>query len=326
MTSKEIVTRAIEFNNPERLPMRCPAHGYDDTYKVQWNQLGFGDLNSRESFDEWGCKWKRTEIENMGLITGHPLIEWENLDHYKFPDPDDPKFYEGIERGFEKSDGKYVYVDIFMLLFERLQSLRGFENTLTDLYIEQEKIGKLADYIIDFDIRILENVLERFPNLIDGFTYTDDWGTQLNTLISREMWCDFFKPRYQKIIKVAKKHNLHVWMHSCGKINNIIPDIIDLGVDVLNLEQPRTVGIEEISKLAAGKVCFATGCDIQNTLPMEDKEGIEEEVKLLLSQWGTSKGGIILADDENDLALGNPLWKKKFAIEKFRELDPWKKR
>lgn len=326
MTSKEIVRRAIEFRDPPRLPVRCPRFGYSDTHKVNWNQLAFGDISAgRESADEWGCIWQRSEIDNMGLVKGHPLDDWSKLDHYRFPDPDDPQFYAGIEKNAEGGEDKYLYFDIFMLLFERLHSLRGFENTLMDLYLEQEKIEKLADYVVEYDIRIMENMVARFP-MLDGFTFTDDWGTQLNTFISHEMWCEFFKPRYKKIFDAAKRHGLHLWMHSCGKINAFIPDLIELGVNVLNLEQPRTVGIEEVGRLAAGKVAFATGCDIQHTLPAKGKEEIDEEIRLLMQHWGTEHGGLILADDENDEALGTPLWKKEYSIRRFLELDRWKQR
>jgi hypothetical protein len=222
------------------------------------------------------------------------------------------------------SDGKYVTTGIFMLLFERMHALRGFQNTLEDLYLEREKIEQLADRIVAFDLGIIENIAARFPGQIHGFTYTDDWGTQLDTFISPRQWNEFFKPRYERIAAACHAHGWHVWMHSCGRINKFIPGLIEAGVNVLNLEQPRALGIEEIGRQFAGKVCFSSGCDIQQTLPFRSEAEIRAEARLLLDCWATPAGGFILADDENDHDLGTPPEKKEMALKAFLEYDPWK--
>jgi len=231
-----------------------------------------------------------------------------------------------MEERFEGSDGKYIYTDIFMLLFERMHSLRGFQNTLMDLYLEREKIEWLADRIVEFDIEIIKNISSRFPGQIDALTFSDDWGTQQNMFISPELWKEFFKPRYKKIFDVCKSAGWHIWMHSCGKINDIIPELIDIGVDVLNLEQPRLLGIEEIGNKFAGKICFLSGCDIQSTMPYADREAIREEARLLLNCWGTEDGGFIATmDAENEEDLQIPAWKTEVAEMAFLEFDRWKK-
>lgn len=326
MDSKELVTRAIEFKTPERLPVIFPRFGISDTHGVGWNQIGTGPRELKQSVDEWGCVWARSEIDNMGQVKGHPLLDWSAVDHFYWPDPDDAKFYTGMEAGFAGSEGKYVTTGIFMLLFERMHALHGFQNVLEDLYLEREKIEMLADRIVEFDLRIIENISSRFPGQINGFTYTDDWGTQLDTFISPKLWREFFQPRYARIANAAHAAGWHVWMHSCGRINKVIPGIIEAGIDVLNLEQPRALGIEEVGQKFAGKVAFSSGCDIQRTLPYKNEEAIRAEADLLLTCWGTPQGGFILADDENDLDLGTPIEKKRMALKAFLELDRWKNR
>ena len=133
MSSHEIMRRAIEFDNPERLPLRFAALGISDTQDVGWNQIGTGDASLRETVDEWGCLWVRSEVPNMGQVRGHPLADWRSLSHFHWPDSDNPAFYEGMEERFIGSEDKYVVSGIFMLLFERMHTLHGFENTLTDL-------------------------------------------------------------------------------------------------------------------------------------------------------------------------------------------------
>jgi uroporphyrinogen-III decarboxylase len=206
-----------------------------------------------------------------------------------------------------------------------MHALHGFQNTLEDLYMEREKIEMLADRILAIDLGIMEQIHTRFPGLIQGFSFSDDWGTQLDTFISPKLWKEFFQPRYTRIFQAAHSFGWHVWMHSCGRINRVIPNILEAGANVLNLEQPRALGIEEIGRDFAGKVAFSTGCDIQHTLPTATPEIIRAEAALLLERWGTPTGGFILADDENDLDLGTPVENKKIALAAFLELDPWKR-
>lgn len=322
-TSYERVYNAIHLKKPDKLPVQFSSLGTDDTHMVNWNQIGTGDLTQRETFDEWGCKWVRSETKNMGQVLGHPLITWENLDSYEWPDPDNPDFYTGMEEKFEGSTDKYIMTCIFMLLFERMHALRGFENTLMDLYLEKEKIAMLADRIVDFDLRIINNIAERFPNRIHGFVFSDDWGTERNTIISKDLWDEFFKERYKKIFKACHEAGWDVWMHSCGKINAIIPSLIEIGCDVLNMQQPTTNGIREIGEQFAGKICFSSLCDIQHTLPFKGDEEIRKEAKELLDYWGTPKGGFILSDYGDGAAIGVPLHKKKVMYNAFLEYDPY---
>ena len=290
-SSFEVVRRAIEFERPERLPLRFESLGLSDTHTVNWNQIGIGDKRLRQSTDEWGCVWVRSEIANMGQVKGNPLADWRALDRFRWPDPDNPAFYEGMEGHFAGSDGKYVLTGIFMLLFDRLHSLRGLENALTDLYLERERIAMLADRIVEFDLGIIHNVSRRFPGSIHGLWFTDDWGTQRNVFVRPQLWDEFFKPRYQRIFDAIHAAGWHVWMHSCGKINGILGRLIEIGVDVINLQQPRALGIEEIGQEFRGRICFESLCDIQHTLPFKGAEEIREEAQSLLDQWATADGG-----------------------------------
>ena len=260
----------------------------------------------------------------MGQVKGHPLREWGLLDSFKWPDPENPTFYSGMEEKFENSEGKYILTGIFMLLFERMHALRGFENTLEDLYLERGKIEMLADRIVDFDIRVIENISKKFPGQIHGFTFTDDWGTELSTFISPALWDEFFKPRYKRIFDAAQKAGWHIWMHSCGKINGIIGGLIETGVNVLNLQQPRVLGIEEIGRRFAGRVCFSTTCDIQRTLPFKSEQEIIEEARQLINCWGTPEGGLILSEYGDGKAIGVPDDKKRLMFNAFNRFDRWK--
>lgn len=248
MSSYEVVRRAIEFSRPDRLPLRFDALGVSDVHRVRTNQIVPSDYTERKNFDEWGCCWVRSQMANMGQVKGHPLENWSTLESYKWPNPNNPSLYEGMASRFEGSKGKYILTEIFMLLFERMHSLRGMENVLADLYLETERIEMLADKIVEYDIAIIRNITERFPGCIHAFSFTDDWGNETATFISPVMWREFFKPRYARIFEAARKAGWHIWMHTCGKVNEIIEDLIDIDLDVINLQQPRVLGIEEIGQ------------------------------------------------------------------------------
>ena len=324
MSSYEVVRRAVEFDGPERLPVQFDTLGMNDAHRVGWNQTGTGDASLRETIDEWGCLWRRSEMTNMGQVKGHPLADWGAMDRFCWPDPDAPSVYEGMEERFAGSDGKYVLTGIFMLLFERMHALHGFENTLADLYLERERIETLADRIVEFDLGLIRNIAERFPGRIHGFSFTDDWGTERNVFIRPQLWDEFFKPRYSRIFDAAHEAGWHVWMHSCGKVNDILEGLIEIGLDVINLQQPRALGIEEIGTRYRGRICFQSLCDIQHTLPFKGTEEIRDEARLLLEHWATPQGGFILSDYGDGAAIGVELEKKQIMLDAFLEIDPWR--
>jgi uroporphyrinogen decarboxylase len=324
-SSKEVIKSAIEFKTPERLPVLFNCFNESDVWDAGWNQTGTGDNSKRLTYDEWGCGWSRTEMKNMGQIKYHPLSDWENINSFHWPDPQNPAFFEGMEQKFKGAGERYVNTGIFMLLFERMHGLRGFENTLTDLYLERENIGMLADRIVDFDITLIRTIASKFPGKIDGFTFTDDWGTEKSLFISPALWREFFKPRYKKIFDACHAAGWHVWMHSCGHVNEIIGDLIEIGLNVINLQQPRALGIEEIGQRYAGKICFQSLCDIQRTLPFEDAAAIHDEARLLLKCWGTDTGGFILSDYGDGDAIGVPIEKKRIMFDAFKQYDRWSK-
>ena len=324
MSSYEVMCRAIEFRGPDRLPLNLAALGRNDVHHVGWNQIGTGDHQHRETVDEWGCTWARTDMDNMGQVKGHPLADWDAWDHYSWPDPDDPALYEGMEARFAGSEGKYVSTSIFMLLFERMHALHGFEATLIDLHLEPERMATLADRIVEIDLGIIDNIARRFGDRIHGFNFTDDWGTQQNVFVRPEMWDAFFKPRYKRIFDAVHANGWHVWMHSCGKVNGIIESLIDIGLDIIELQQPRALGIEEIGEKFRGGICFASLCDIQHTLPFKDADEIRAEAELLLKHWATPDGGFILIDYGAGHAIGVNREKKLVMLDAFLAADPWR--
>ena len=295
MNSYEIVKAALYFQRPERLPVIYGTYGTND---FEFVVAAEGDEYYMEGIDQWGCVWTKTGLNNMGQVTGFPVKNLDDVETFKVPDFNEDRRYKGVAEKISKARdaGKYIGANIFMILFERMHSLCRFEDVLCGLLTSPEKIGVMADRIIDAQITFVRNLHERFGSDIDGINMGDDWGTQRSEIISYELWMEFFYPRYKRLFDFMHKCGYDVFVHSCGKINNIIEGFIKAGVNAMNLLQPRVLGIKETGQQYSGRVCFFTMADYQTTLPSGNLEQIGRDVEDLMKYWATPNGGLVLVD------------------------------
>jgi uroporphyrinogen decarboxylase len=246
--------------------------------------------------DDWGCRWGTTDLSNMGQVVGCPLASWSNWSRYRPPDSGNPFYYDRLGPRIDAADGRYVVVTAHNLLFSRLHKLRGFAATMEDFYLEPKRVEQVLDMIVDFKLRQCEELYRRFGNGIHGLFVADDWGTQVGPFISRKTFDDFFAPRYRAIFDAIHGHGWHVILHSCGRINSLVPALLALGVDVLNMQQSRSYGLVEFGERFHGQVCFLATVDTQSTMPRGNEEDIREETRLLVRHWSTPQGGLIAFD------------------------------
>ncbi|HUU09790.1 MAG TPA: uroporphyrinogen decarboxylase family protein [Phycisphaerae bacterium] len=329
MTPREVVTRAIEFRRPPRLPV----NGYGEASDVTWvphDEVKPAEAEGRPDVDQWLCRWGKTDAPNMGQVKGHPLEDLAGLDAFPWPDGDDPRRYAGVPQRLADLEAdarqrdKYVVTGIFMILWERMHSLHGFENSMIDLVEDRPEIHELADRILEFDLAVVRNMHRLAGPKVQGFSFTEDWGTERDVHISPALWRRFFFPRYRKLFAAIHDCGWHVWMHSCGKINRYLAGLIEAGCDVINMQQPRTNGIDEVGREFAGRICFETLCDIQKTLPVGDRDEIVREAEHLMRAWGTDDGGFILGDYGDHAAIGADPEVKQFMLSTFVERDRWR--
>ena len=318
MTGHEIIKRAIEFDSPPRIGIKFDELGVNDTYTVT---CGFGrDYDpGAPGEDEWGCAHEKTDMPNMGQVKEHPITDERDIDARLFPDSGDDARYEAVEMVLPFAGDRYALGYIGQGPFERLHFLHGFTDSLADLSLNPSMIERLLDIIVDFQLGLIRNYSERFPGKIHGITTTDDWGTQQAIFISVPMWRRFFRPRYKKLIDAAHEAGMHFWLHSCGRVNELMPEFIELGLDVINLQQPLALGIEEIGRDFGGKICFESLLDIQRTLPDGAPEEMEREAELLLQHWATPEGGFILSDYDDSDAIRASYEQKKNMFEAFKK-------
>jgi uroporphyrinogen decarboxylase len=289
-TSKELVQKAIRFQGPERIPLSYP---YDlkvsDIVNVDVVQNFMGP---NKSLSEWGFEWQH--LEN-NLTMGQPkealIKKWSDLESHRPPDPHDPRRFDAMRKMREElGDDKYYKANFVLSGFTVMAFLRGFSETLEDMYLERENIEQLADIVFGFEEEVIKLLK---PQGFDTVGLADDWGNQKSMFISPKLWREIFKPRYKRQIELAHSCGLDVYFHCCGYIYDIMPDFIDIGLDVLNPGQPNINNIQKMGENFSGQMCFACPVSYQTTGISGSKEDICREVKELTDCLGNKGGGLI---------------------------------
>jgi uroporphyrinogen decarboxylase len=248
----------------------------------------FRPMGEEEWVDEWGVIWTCREFPR---VSGHPLEEsWDLLDAYVLPDPCAPKRYERSAREVGDSPDRYRLGHVWFTLFERLWFLRGFNNMLMDPYIYPEGFARLRDLIVEFNLASIQRQVDLG---VDGIFFSDDWGTQSNLLMNPDDWRKWYKPQYERMFDAVHAGGAHVWMHLCGNVMAIIPDLIEVGLDVLNPVQPQAMDVDVLASRFGGQLCFFGGFDVQKTLPFGTKSDVEDEVRHLMDIFGGYGGGYV---------------------------------
>lgn len=322
MTPREIVQRAIHFKSPPRLPVRFDAIGVSDTAGIG-PTLPPGMVSTGTGLDQWGCRWEQSEVANMGQVRGHPVSDLSQIDDYPMPDYTRDQWYVGKEEALARAEdaGQYMTAGIFMILFERMHSLCGMDTVLMGLLGERDAMETLADRIVETQLTLIEGYRTHFGDRLQGITMTDDWGTQQAAFISYGLWMDFFAPRYRRLFDAMHAAGWDVWLHTCGKVNELVEGFIDVGVNVVNLQQPRALGIEEMGRRYRGRITFESLSDIQATLPTGDAGRIAADADALADHWMKPEGGFVFSDYGDSNAIGTAATSKMTMYRAFSEIS-----
>jgi uroporphyrinogen decarboxylase len=304
MDGYELAWRAITFAGPERIPLRyllVPERSDVVVldYAADWENLGAGLKR-----DEWGCVWEQGPAgidDTMGQVREYPLTDWANWPGYQAPALNEAQRFAAARERMAGLVGRYLVGSLGISGFTRLTFLRGFAETLTDLYLSPDKLAAMAEMIFAWERAVIAGWKRAGAHAV---MFYDDWGSQKGLLIRPEMWREVFRPLYRRHFAYCHDLGLPVFFHSCGQVYDIVGELIDAGADVLNLNQSALVGVDRLARYA-GKVCFFGPLDLQLVLA-DPSRSVEAEVHHLLRCLARPSGGYMAYADMGPTKLRIP--------------------
>ncbi len=313
-TPREIVTRCLNFDYPERIPrdlwvlpwmelhhpgavariaerfppdFGCPDYWYPASERVQ------GDPHRRGTYiDEWGCRFRNLQDGIIGEVT-EPLLP--DLADWRQVEPPYEQLPKNPQPALDRINSSCAQQELYLKAnccprpWERYQFIRGTQNALLDFLLPVPGARELLERIHDFYLRELELWSQ---SDVDGISFMDDWGAQNQLLIPPELWRRYFKPLYRDYCDLAHAHGKQVFMHSDGHITEIYPDLIEVGVDALN-SQLFCMDMAELAQLAKGRITFWGEIDRQQILPDPDPEAGRAAVREVARHLYDPAGGVI---------------------------------
>ena len=248
---------------------------------------------------------------SYGEAVGFPLVNAETADEikkYRWPKADWFKY----EPMFEslKAHPDYPFSIGYHALGWHSWEMRGMEKFMEDLYAEEAIAEAIINEISDFGYEYFKSIFEAKKgyegNNFTAILLADDWATQNGLLISVEMFRRFFKPHYRRIIDMAHSAGVFVEFHCCGSQVKLIPEFIDLGVDILNPLQTSAAGMvpHKLKEQFGDCISFSGGIDVQTVLPFGTPQSVRDEVFYLLDTMG--KGGGYILHPSHNIQIGTP--------------------
>jgi uroporphyrinogen decarboxylase len=241
--------------------------------------------------DEFGCVWDRRH--GMPHPVAHPLAEDHRLlDKYQMPDPRRAGRFDAARKLADRHRGKrFVFGKLGMALFERAWAIRGMQELMMDMATRPEWVEELLDRILqEWNLPIID---QQIALGIDGFYFADDWGSRTSLLFSPAMWRRFIKPRMAACYQRVKQSGLVVGQHSDGNILQIMPDLVEIGLDVFNPLEPMAYDIYALKTQYGDRLTFYGGIDVERTLPHGTPQEVRAEVLERAESLGRG-GGYIL--------------------------------
>lgn len=324
MTSRERVQKSLQFQYPDRPPrdlwwlpavemtqkddLQLLLNKYPMDFVVPPFQVGISERQKGQPtiivpgshtpallprkgkyMDEWGSIWYVAEDGLIGEVKEPVLEDLSSI--YQFIPP--WEYLESTNLGevnrFCSQTELFTLSDICARPFERMQFIRGTEKLFIDLAYGTKEIYLLRDMVHEYQLRYLEKWLKTD---VDGINLMDDLGTQNSTLISPQMWREYYKPLYKEYCDLCHLYNKFIFFHSDGWIQSLYDDLIEVGIDAIN-SQLFIMDIEEISKKYQGKVTFWGEID-RRLLYFGNPEEVMKAVQRIQRAFYDPKGGIII--------------------------------
>lgn len=255
--------------------------------------------NASEPYtDVWGCVWQTLEDGISGVVVKHAIEEWGEFDSHVPPDPaqdtgagpvDWDREAERIRKA--KTEGKLTTGGLrHGHTFLTLSNIRGYENLLVDMATEDPRLEELIRIVEEFN----GEIVRRYVDLgVDVMIYPEDLGMQVGPMLSPQHFKKYIKPCYQRLIAPAREAGCLIHMHSDGDIRTLVDDLVDGGVQIVNL-QDLVNGIDWIEERLAGKVCIDLDIDRQKITPYGTPADIDALIRGEVQNLGSKEGGLMM--------------------------------
>ena len=321
MNSKERVRRALAKEPVDRPPvfmwfhpqtrriladlLEIPpgfvAEAFGDDVRQAWvnnNHAMEGIVHERDGeghTDWWGIEWVKEGAFNQ--IVGFPLGDAadEEVLAYEFPTDRLDEMIGLLRPAAEQADRYFFGCDVSPCVFEMYWRLRGLDRTLFEIAAKPELTETMFAKCADFSVTLSVAACERFQ--LDWLWTGDDIASQNAMLMSPATWRGMIKPHLARICDIGKARGLPVAYHCCGALREIIPDLIEIGVDVLNPIQCNCRGMDalELKRDFGDRLAFMGGVDTQGLLPRASVDDVRKATAALVEGMTSDGGGFILA-------------------------------
>lgn len=266
-------------------------------------------LDDNSYVDEWGVTWRKSGPTAPYINARGPLQHLidpsaTGLELVKWPEPADPGRIRGLRAKIARARRETDYAIILNLpnsTFALAQRVRGFAELLEDLLLNPSFAAALQERITDVICGFAESALKATGDLIDGVSFADDMGIQTQSFMSQELYVSMVKPHHSRFVRTLRRHTkARIIMHSDGAIHDLLPEIIDCGVEVINPVQVNADGMdpERLKREFGRDLSFWGGVDTQVVLPRGSPADVAAEVRRRMNDLGRG-GGYVMASVHN---------------------------
>ena len=312
MTSKERLVASLTHQQPDRTPYELgfTEKAYAATVEFCGNsdfmQLLHNDmhhvrrnpgpkdmwLSDTVWQDEFGVQWDRSIDRDIGNVCNQ-AIPARDMDAVELPDPYAPEAFAGFAEQVAagKANDMFIQFHVGFSLFERAWTMRGLEQFYLDMVEEPVFAGELLDAICDHNVALVNQAVKHD---IDAVHFGDDWGSQRGLLMGPRIWEQLIKPRLARQYAAAKEGGAFVTTHSCGKVQELFPQLIEIGLDCFNPFQPEVMDPFEMKAQFGDRLSFWGGISTQKLLPYGTVDEVRTQVRRLINEVGKD-GGYIAA-------------------------------